>query len=207
IDGRRVELGSMLSPGAPVARLVDIDTIRVVAGVPERYADDVVGGATAWIEFDRMEGRRFEGVVAFVGATVDEENRTFPIEVVVHNPTAEGSGDGGGGGAASASAPAGRVIKPGMVATLSILRRTIDTALLVPQDAVLRTPDGYIVYTVDAAAEGGVVRTAPVELGPARGGRVLVRSGLDAGARVIVVGQNRVAEGDAVRIVEGVRGE
>ena len=36
-DERHVEIGSMVAPGQSVGRLIDLDPVRVVAGVPERY--------------------------------------------------------------------------------------------------------------------------------------------------------------------------
>lgn len=187
VDARRVELGSMVSPGAPVAQLVDVDTIRVVAGVPERYAGDVEVGASASVNFDILSVGDFEGEIAFVGTVVNQQNRTFPIEVVVPNPN--------------------RMIKPGMVANVRIVRRTTDDAVLVPQDAVLRTADGYTVYVAEERAGRLVALARTITLGVAAGDRVLVRSGLEPGDRVIVVGHKQVAEGNAIRIVEGVRGE
>jgi len=40
-EERHIEVGSMVSPGQSVGRLVDLDPVKVVAGVPERYAADV----------------------------------------------------------------------------------------------------------------------------------------------------------------------
>ena len=46
-DERHVEIGSMVAPGQSVGRLIDLDPVRVVAGVPERYVPDVWVGAEA----------------------------------------------------------------------------------------------------------------------------------------------------------------
>ena len=40
-DERHVEIGSMVAPGQSVGRLIDLDPVRVGAGVPERYVPDV----------------------------------------------------------------------------------------------------------------------------------------------------------------------
>jgi membrane fusion protein, multidrug efflux system len=44
---RLVEVGSMVAPGTPVARIIDIDTLKVTGGVPERYAAEIRTGAAA----------------------------------------------------------------------------------------------------------------------------------------------------------------
>lgn len=181
LDDRLVELGSMVSPGTPVARLVDLDPIRVSGGVPERYAPDVEVGTEATVRFDVLPDTSFRARLAYVGATVDRESRTFPVEFTVRNP--------------------GRIVKPEMVANIEIVRRRLTGAVVVPQDAVVRREDGFAAFVVEEGADGPVARVRRLEVGPAREDRVVVRSGLEPGDRLVVVGQNQVAEGDRVRVV------
>ena len=180
LDDRMVEVGTMVAPGAPVARILDVDTVKIVAGVPERYAPDIEGGAGVLVNVDALAGREYTGRVDFVGAAVDRDNRTFEVEVVVPNP--------------------GLGIKPGMVANVQIARRTIEDALAVPRHAVLRREDGYVVYAVQESAEGARAVARPVTLGVSRGNYVVVTDGLESGDRVVTVGQQQVADGDLVRI-------
>ncbi|MDP2496867.1 MAG: efflux RND transporter periplasmic adaptor subunit, partial [Candidatus Palauibacterales bacterium] len=105
MDDRLVELGSMVSPGTPVARLVDLDPIRVSGGVPERFAPDVEVGTEATVRFDVLPDTTFTARLAYVGATVDRDSRTFPVEFTVRNP--------------------GRIVKPEMVANIEIVRRRL----------------------------------------------------------------------------------
>lgn len=181
LEDRYVEVGSLVAPGARVARLVDVDRLKIVGGVPERYAADIAPGAAAEVTLDVLDQRRFEGRVTFVGATVNEQNRTFPVEISIPNP--------------------GRVIKPQMVANVRLARRAYEQALVVPQEALVRVDDGFIVF-VAVAREGAVVAEARrVELGAAEENRVLVRSGLEPGEKLVVVGQQQLAAGDLVNVV------
>lgn len=181
LDARLVEIGSMVSPGAPVARVVDAATVKIMGGVPERYAADITRGAEMRVSFDGMGGAESTGKVQYVGATLNESNRTFPIEVSVPNP--------------------GGVIRPGMVANLQVARRAMGEALLVPQTAVLRRDNGYVVYV--AAEQGGqpVAELREVIPGASEAGRVVIEQGLAAGDRVIIVGQQQVSTGDRLRVV------
>lgn len=181
VEARHVEVGSLVAPGTPVARVVDVDRLKVVGGVPERYAADITPGTPAQVTFDVLGGRGFEGRVTFVGATVNPQNRTFPIEISIPNP--------------------GRVIKPEMVANVQVTRRSHAAAVVVPQEALVRVEDGFIVF-VAAERDGAVVaERRAVEVGAAEGNRVLVRAGLEPGQRVVVVGQQRLAGGDLVNVV------
>ena len=161
--------------------MVDLDPVKVVAGVPERYAADVHAGAEADVTFDVLPGQTFKAKIGYVGATVDPRNRTFPIEVVVRNTKA--------------------LIKPEMVASVSVARRDLAGAVVVPQDALVRVENGYVVFVAEDSANGTVARVRPVQIGPTQRNEVVVESGLQAGDRLIVVGQKSVAEGDRVNIV------
>jgi len=185
IDSRAVEIGSMVTPGAPVARLVDAATVKIMGGVPERYAADIVRGAEMRVSFDGMAGAEYTGRVEYVGATLNDHNRTFAIEVSVPNP--------------------GGVIRPGMVANLQVARRALDGALLVPQDAVIRREDGYVVYVAVERDGETVAELRDVRAGTSEAGRVVIEQGLAAGDRVIVVGQHQVSAGDRLRVVSGER--
>ncbi len=183
LDDRMVELGTLVSPGTPVARIVDLNPVKVIGGVPERYAADVRRGAEAVVGFDVLSDRDFEGRIGFVGSAVDARNRTFPIELVVPNP--------------------GGIVKPEMVANISVVRRSFADAIVVDQDAIVRTADGYAVFVVEGPTDAPTARVRTVEVGASQGDRVVIRSGLSAGDRLVVVGQQQVADGDRVRIVSG----
>lgn len=180
-DERLVELGEMVSPGSSVARIVQLDPVKVVAGVPERFAPDIAAGAMATVSFDVIEGGTFEGDITYVGSTVNANNRTFRVELHMTNP--------------------GGVIKPQMVANLEIVRRTVHDALVVPQEALVRVEDGYVVFIVEGEGKDAVAVVRPVVVGPRQRNLVVIEEGLNRGERLIVVGQQRVADSDRVNVV------
>ncbi len=182
LETRQVELGTMVSPGVPVARIVQIDPVKVTGGVPERYALDVTRGSEAMVSFDVLRGEEYPSRVGYVGATVNPRNRTFEVELVLSNP--------------------GLVIKPEMVANIEIRRRTIANALVIPQEALVRVEEGFIAFVVGVGGEGAeVAEVRSVVLGPSQRNQVVVEAGLMPGERLIVSGQNLVANGDRVRVV------
>lgn len=178
LDDRYVEVGASVAPGSRVARIIDVDPLSVVAGVPERYAGEITPGSSARVSFDN--GTEVEGRVKFVGTALDEDSRTFAVEVVI--PNRDGS------------------LKPGMVARLGLFRGQASDAILVPRDAVLRAEAGYIVYVVVSRDGQPLVEARPVVTGPGEGGRVVITEGLSAGDRVVVTGQQQVTDGDRVSV-------
>jgi membrane fusion protein (multidrug efflux system) len=181
LDSREIEVGTMVGVGTPVARIVDHDPMKVTGGVPERYATDVRTGTEATVTFDVLPDSTLSGRISYVGSVVNPRNRTFPVELRLPNP--------------------GGLIKSEMVANVMVVRRTLEEAMVIPQEALIRVEDGFIVFVVEN--EGGVdlVRSRPVELGPSQQNEVVVLSGIEPGDRLIVVGQQTVAAGDRVNVV------
>ena len=78
LDSRNIELGSMVMPGSPVARIVDLDPVKIRGGVPERFALDVKRGSQATVSFQVLDDQIFEGDITYVGAAVDPRDRHVP---------------------------------------------------------------------------------------------------------------------------------
>ncbi len=181
VEDRLVEVGTMVSAGTPVARLVQTDPIKVLGGIPERFAGDVRAGAQTRVTFDVLPEQTFAGSVRFAGATVSARNRTFEIEILVPNPN--------------------RVIKPEMVANIEVSRRRIPDAVVVPQEAVVRVENGFVAFVAEAGDGGDVARVRPVVIGTSQQNRIVIESGLEPGERLIVTGQNQLADGDRIQVV------
>lgn len=186
LDGRFVELGEMVRAGEPVARIVRVDRLKVVGGVPERFAGEVSRGDSVRVVLDLFPGRSFPGVLSFVGARVDEDSRTFPVEVIMDRP--------------------GEGAKPKMLANVEIDTRRLEDVIVVPQEVVFRADDGYRVL-VAVEREGRVLAESRlVRLGPSRQNRTVVEEGLDPGDLLVIRGQQSADPGDRLRIVATHRG-
>jgi len=185
LDDRMVEVGTLVGPGTPLARVIDAGSVKISGGVPERYAGQIVRGTTAQVVFEGQSGG-LGAQVSFVGSAVESSTRTFPMEIIVPNPTAS--------------------LKPGMIANVRLERTTVAEALVVPQEAVMRVEDGYIVYVALPNGAESVAEARPVTIGAAHANRVIVDAGLRVGDQVVVVGQNRLATGDRLQIVPPIGG-
>lgn len=180
------ELGELAMPGTPFARIVSIDRVKVVGGVAERYAGDIAEGTEVELTIDNCPDAGCTAGISYVGDTVNPDSRTFSIEVVLPNPD--------------------RIIKPGMIANMVVLTGRIEDAIVVPQEAVVRSEDGYQVFVVEESEGRNVARVRNVELGPAGEDRVVITAGLDTGDRVVTVGQLKLGNGDPVAVVEDTNG-
>ena len=93
----------------------------------------------------------------------------------------------------------GRAVKPEMVANIQVVRRLIEGALVVPQEALLRVEDGFVVYVV----EGDRAVARPVTVGASQQNQAVISAGLESGDVVVIKGQQQLAAGDRVRVVGG----
>ena len=187
VEARLMQPGELASPGQPVVRLVGAGSVKVTAGVPERYAGEIEPGTQVRVSPNAYTVEPRGGRVTFVGLAIDDASRTFPIEVAVEN--------------------ADRSLKPSMVVRLDLTRDVLEGAISVPQQAVLRDERGTSVFVaVPREGSGTVAARRVVELGPSSGDEIVLTSGVQAGDRIIVSGQSDLAEGDLVRIDERVSG-
>lgn len=180
-EEKYLEAGERADVGDAVLRVVTISPIKVVGGVPERLAPFIQEGNRARLTFDVFGPREFGGRINFVGSTVNPQNRTFLIEIVIANP--EG------------------IIKPEMIANIQVVRARADSVVVIPQTAVVRGADGYHVFVVSEADRGMVAQARPVTLGTSYENRVVVEAGLEVGDLLITTGQQLVDAGSRVRVV------
>lgn len=186
-EEKYLEVGEMAVPGAAVVRVVATDRVKIVAGVPERYARTVVVGDEVIVALDVFPDQDFTGEVSFAGASVDPRSRTFRIEVVLNNP--EG------------------MMKPAMVANLEVEREYLEAVISVPQQVVLRSAEGYKVFVVEQEGDGYLAHARTVELGTISGDNVVVTAGLEIGELLVTVGHQLVDDGSPIRIVNSGQAE
>ena len=178
IEERLIDVGEMVGPGSPIARLLQSGVVEVTAGVPERYVRGVRVGLPVVMTFDALGGRKVNGTISYVGSTIDPNDRTLPIEIRLSN-----SGE----------------FKPEMVAEIELIRSRMRNMIVVPRTALIRVESGYQVYVVADGPEGTYVAEArDVTIGPSDRGVVVVTEGLKPGETIIVVGQNKVNPGERI---------
>ena len=182
VEERFLEVGEQAAPGTQIARLVNTRRVKVTAGVPERYANDIEVGTPVQLDLRRYGAGVRTAEVTFVGSTIDPESRTFTVEATLDNEE--------------------RTLKPEMSVPLRVTRTVLEDAIVLPRTAILRDEAGTQVYVVDRSDTTAVAQNREVALGPETGGHVVADSGLAAGDEVIVVGQNDVSSGAPLEVAD-----
>jgi multidrug efflux system membrane fusion protein len=176
LDQREAEVGHYLQVADPVATIIDLDPIVLVGHATERDVSQLEIGGPARARL--LDGREVVGALRFIAARAETETRTFRIEVEV--PNADYS------------------IRDGLSAELVVPVEDVPAHQVSPA-ALTLGPDGEVgVKLVD---ETDTVRFTPVEILREDPDGLWI-TGIGPTARLIVVGQEFVIEGQLVRPVE-----
>ncbi len=187
---RVVSPGVLVGPGQTLLKIARIDPIRLQANVPEADLPKLrVGGV---VRVAGMDGTRpLMAHITSISPAVDPTARTAIVETVVPNPD-------------------GR-FRPGQYVTLELSVGGSAAALQVPTRAV-RThtpPSGEVISTravatvwvadpVAGEPDQYTAREATVQVGVSDADRTQILSGLMAGEKVVLAGQDNLHAGDAI---------
>jgi membrane fusion protein (multidrug efflux system) len=117
-----------------------------------------------------------DGVVDFTSSTIDVSTGTLQARAVVDNPD--------------------RRLLPGQFVRAKVTGVSLDNAITIPEVALMQSPQGQFVYTID---QEGKAHVNPVKLGQKVGNSWLVLSGLKAGDKLITEGIIKVRPGASVQ--------
>ena len=178
VTARNYDAGDMTGQ-LPILTIAQVQPVKIVINVSESELSKVNNGMPAVVKFDTYGDEEFAGKVTMVAPTVDVATRTFGVEVTVANKDNR--------------------ILPGMFARVELNLGTMEH-VVVPDKAVVKQPGSgnYYVYVY----KDGKVSYNQVQLGQRMGDKYELISGVESGSQVVVSGQSRLANGDAVELAK-----
>jgi RND family efflux transporter MFP subunit len=224
VSKRLLDPGAFVGPNSPVAAVVDIRTVRMVANLVEKDMKRVHVGTVAAVEVDAFAGEKFAGRVSRVAPVFDPATRTAEMEIEIPNGSYR--------------------LKPGMYSRVSLTVDSRENALTIPRNALVELegksgvfiaatggsrgqgqqgqgPSGQAPAERASTTGGGAAsgpqagggqgapsltaKFLPVQVGIRDGEHIEVTSGLKDGARVITTGAGALKDGD--RIVAAASGD
>jgi len=178
VDAKLAEVGAIVQPGTPIAKIVDISVLKVRVNVPEAQVFQLKVGDRVDVSTDVYPGVTFNGRISSIGAKADEAH-TYPVEVTVSNDRVN-------------------PLKAGMFARVEFNSGALRRALAVPRLAVIGGAKEPGVFVVN----NGVAQLRKVTIGAEIGSDVEIVNGLVPGDQIIVVGQNNVTSGMKVTVTQ-----
>ena len=160
--------------------ITQLQPISVIFTLPEHYlravSQEMQAAPLQVFAQARSDARRLgEGTVALVDNQIDQSTGSIKLKATFPNDN--------------------HALWPGQFVNIQVLLRTLQQAVTVAGTAVQRGPDGMYVYVV--RPDSTVVMT-PVTVGQMSQGIAVIEKGLDAGAKIVVAGQYRLAPGTRV---------
>jgi RND family efflux transporter MFP subunit len=188
IDAIYQKEGELGIPGYRIIQLVNLNKIKVLAEVSEKYLPNVSRGKLIEVTIPTFPDMKLKVPVHRTGHVVNAANRTFEVEVRIGNP--------------------GGKLKPNMLAVLKINDLTIDSAIIVPSNIIkkdiIKTEEGEFKEFLFVAEEDSsrmIARKVYVTTEETYNNESVISSGLELNQQVIVEGYNTVSTGTAVRIL------
>lgn len=176
-----VNAGEMLSPGAPVARVVNMSDIKIVAEASERYLGKFSKGDSVELDIAVL-GRSIKGRIHSVGSVINPDNRSYrvviqPLEMV-------------------------ELLKPNLLIKVTAYDLKKEGAIVVPSRVVHKDDNGSYVYIAVTDSNGTQAKRMPITLGFESVREALVTEGLTGGEMLITDGHANISSGELLQIID-----
>jgi membrane fusion protein, multidrug efflux system len=176
VDELNVKVGQVVSPGIPLARIVNFSKLKLKTDVPESYAGKVRQGNSVTVTFPDLK-KDISSKIGYIGASVNPMNRTFKVEVPLK------SNESG--------------LLPNMAGILKVADYSNPNAYSVSINILKKDLDGADFVLIES---GGIAVKAPVKVGQYYGDKAEILSGLKPNDRLITTGFEDLSEGDVVQV-------
>ncbi len=167
-----------LTMGQPILTVMQLQPVKIIVNISEEFYPLAKLGTQVQIMLDIYQGKVFNGKISLVYPTIDPVTRTFSVQVSIPNGDLK--------------------LRPGMFARARVNFGAKDR-VVVPDKAIVKqsgTNDRFV-YVLD----GNVVLYKKVVLGKRVDSVYEVLSGVEAGEKVVVAGQSKLADKAKVEVV------
>ncbi len=186
-EGSQVEPSVSPMLRVPVVMIANIDRVKVLMNVSEKYLGRLKEKAEAEVKVDAYPDEVFFGKITRIAPLVDLATRTLEVEVKVFNKDYR--------------------LKPGMFARVNLILEKKENALIVPIKAVLSENSRKFVFVVcpvrketSNGVNSSIAHKKKVETGIYQKDSVEIIEGLNAGEKVIIEGNYGLKDGTNVLI-------
>lgn len=178
VDAVIAKLGDPAAPGSPSFRVVNNSQLRVVASIAESFAGKVKTGDEVLLSFPDIN-KEMRTRIGFAASVIDPVSRTINVEIPLN-----GNKD----------------VRPNMIAQLRIVDYRAKDAIVVPVNVIQYSMGKPYVLTVKGQGDKLQAVRKTVELGRTYNDLAEIKSGLEAGERMITTGFQGLNDNDFVKL-------
>lgn len=173
---RHIKLGQNIKPTDPLFTITNRDLLVANIYLPEKDALSLKVGQEVKISVSWDKATRYSGVIERISPIVDAQTGTVKVTIYARNLP--------------------DLIKPGSFVSINIVKEIHNDAILIPKKSIIKDFQENFVFIV----EDDTAKKVKVELGFEDNGYVEILSGLDAGQKVVSVGQGGLKDGSKIKI-------
>jgi len=182
VTAKHIDEGNMVRAGDRIVTIADMETVKLIVAVAERYGAEICAGMPAKIRVDTFAERQFEAKVYSIHPTLDAQTNTLQVEIHLDNGEL--------------------LLKPGMFARVTLVTKQKADAVIIPRDVILGGKiGGHYVYVIEEASAEKIARKRFVEVGIKQADMYEIIDGVKAGEKLVVNGMNFLIDGISVEIV------
>jgi RND family efflux transporter MFP subunit len=167
VTEKMVHQGHNVMPGMEMYKIADLSTVWVLADIYQYELPWVKLGQSVDIELSYLPGKPFKGTITYIYPYLSEETKTAKVRIEVRNTTTFD-------------------LKPDMFATVKIVSPLSIEAVVVPDQAIIRSGERNIAVV---ALGGGYFDPREVKLGVQSGGYIQVLDGIKEGEKIVISSQ------------------
>lgn len=176
VTDRPVWPGETPPSGTPLLTIMDTSSVVARAHIPQEQAAILKPGAPATI--NAPDAAPVSGKVIVVSPALDPGSTTVQVWIEAENKSG--------------------TLRPGSTVQINIVAGTIDDAIAIPEDALLKTPEGGT--SVMVVGDQQKASRREVEVGVHSGNMVQIIKGLQPGEVVITTGAYGLPDGTQVKV-------
>jgi len=182
-----VQIGSVIVPNLPVAKISKMDELQVILYVAERFISKIKVGLPAIITTEAYPGEIFSGRIRELSPVVDPVSRTMEVKLSVQDKKSK--------------------LKAGMFAEVKLITEVKENIVKIPAEALIsRFGETYVFMLGPGTTSSGgqIAKKVPVTPGLRIDNQLEIIAGLSGGNEIVVQGQSLLEDGSHVKIVSTV---
>ena len=174
-----VKEGQIATNSQPAATIVEMDEVCLQVNVVENIVNRLQVGQEVEVNVPAAFDDYIASTISYISPTTDIRTQLYAVKIYIDNSDQK--------------------IKPGMNGQIQLSMDTVDSAIVIKEDAVLDKGDKKVVFIV----EGDIATEREVTVGLDTGEYIEIKEGLKEGENVVIEGQHYVEDGGKVKVVRG----